>query len=260
MNNMANATIPGSAAAGSPANVPVNPNNPGAATGQTGGAATETVPKSIYDQLESKLGTQGNELGQYKKFFEDITPLLDKLEKSPDLVQAIVDGKVTGELAKAVLEGKVQVSDATVVAQAAAAVQGNPDNQGKTAAEVEKLIEASAEKLRREFEEKTELQSFEQGTKQFIENTADFPEYADEIGKWLDSHDVTDIKIAYYAVKGELSESAAKKASEAASGDVARGVVANAAGGNSPAQYARNDPALVDQLIAGRPNPNNIGI
>ena len=257
---MTNATNTGSAAAGSPVNVPVNPNNPGAATGQTGGAATETVPKSIYDQLESKLGTQGNELGQYKEFFKSITPLLDKLEQAPDLVQAIVDGKVTGELAKAVLDGKVQINDATVVAQAAAAVQGNPDNQGKSAAEVEKLIEASAEMVGREFVVMTELQSFDDQTKQFIENTVDFPEYADEIGKWLDSHDVTDIRIAYYAVKGELSESAAKKAAESASGEVGRNVAANAAGGNSPAQYAHNDQKLVDQLISGRPNPNNLGI
>lgn len=258
---MANNANTGSAAAGSPVNGPAfNPNNPGAAAGQPGAAAMETVPKSVYEQLESKIGAQGNELGQYKKFFADITPLLDKLEAAPELVQAIVDGKVTGELAKAVLEGKVQIGDASIVAQAASVVQDNPGNQGKTSQEIERLIENKAQELRKEFEEKTELQTFEQTTQKFIESTVDFPEYADEIGKWLDSHDVTDIRVAYYAVKGELSENAAKKAAEAASGDRARDVVMNAAGGNSPAQYSRNNPALVDMLISGRPNPNNIGI
>jgi hypothetical protein len=37
------------------------------------------------------------ELAEYKTFFENISPLLDKLDKSPELVQAIVDGEVYRE-------------------------------------------------------------------------------------------------------------------------------------------------------------------
>lgn len=251
----------GSAQAGSPGAGPtVDPNSPGAGVGQPSvGPAGDVVPKSVYDQLESRFGAQGNELGQYRTFFESITPLLDKLDKEPELVQGIVDGKITGELAKAVIEGKVQIGDATAVQAAATAVQTNPDNQGKSPAEIEALIEKKAQELRQEFEAKSELQSFEQMTQKFIETTPDFADYADEIAKWLDSHDVTDIQIAYWAVKGQMSEAAAKKAAESAAGDRARDMVMNAVGGNSPAQYAHNNPALVDQLISGRTDPNRLG-
>lgn len=37
------------------------------------------------------------DLAEYKTFFENISPLLDKLDKSPELVQAIVDGGVYNE-------------------------------------------------------------------------------------------------------------------------------------------------------------------
>lgn len=260
---MTNANPGGSAPAGSPPTGPaIDPNNPGAAAGQpgarTGAAASDVVSKAEYDQLFSRFGTQGNELGQYKTFFESITPLLTKLESDPDLVQGIMDSKITGELAKAVVEGRVQIGDAAAVQQAATAVQSNPDNQNKTPAEITALIEQTARDLRKEFEEKSELQNFEQATKQFIESTPDFTDFAPQIAEWLDKHDITDVQIAYYAVKGQLSEAAAKQAAEAASGEVARSVVANAAGGNSPAQFAHNNQALVDQLIAGRPNPNSL--
>lgn len=252
----------GSAPAGSPAIAPsINPNNPGAVGGQATpqGASAEVVPKVVYDQLESRFGTQGNELGEYRNFFKSIEPLLDKLEKAPELVQAIIDGKVTGELAKAVYEGKVQVGDAQAVQAAAQAVQADPNNQGKTTQEIEKLIEDRAQALRREFEEKTELQSFESATQKFIESTPDFAEYADKISSWLDKHDVTDITVAYYAVKGQMSEEAAKQAAESSSGEMARGVIANAGGGNSPAQYTADGTPLIDRLISGRQDPNRIG-
>lgn len=255
----------GSGQPGSPIAGPtINPNNPGAGVGQPvvpqGASAADVVPKAVYDQLESKFGSQGMELGEYRSFFKNIEPLLDKLEKAPELVQAIIDGKITGDLAKAVYEGKVQVGDAQAVQQAAQAVQGNPENQGKTTPEIEALIEQKARELRKEFEEKTELQSFEQSTQKFIEGTPDFADYADKVSAWLDSHDITDIRIAYYAVKGELSEAAAKRTAEAAAGEAARGIVANAGGGNSPAQYANDGTPLVDRLIASRPNANVFGM
>lgn len=241
----------------------IDPNNPGgAAAGQTGipqGGAAEVVPKSEYDQLFARLGAQGNELGQYKSFFESVTPLFNKLDNEPELVQAIVDGVITGELAKAVLAGKVQIGDANAVAQAAAIVQGNPDNQGKSASDVEKLIEEKAQALRKEFEEKSELQNFERNTQKFIESTPDFADHAAEIAKWLDAHDsVNDVQIAYWAVKGQMSEAAAKKAAESASGERARDIVANAAGGSSPASFNQGSQNIVDQLIGGRPDPNRL--
>ncbi|MBU0958950.1 MAG: hypothetical protein KKB31_03310, partial [Nanoarchaeota archaeon] len=38
------------------------------------------VEKEQYEELEKKLGTQGDELGEYRSFIKDITPLMEKLE------------------------------------------------------------------------------------------------------------------------------------------------------------------------------------
>lgn len=254
-NNPASATV-GSAGTG-----PTITPSTGAAGGQpvTAGAVVETVPKSIYDQLETKMGTMGNELGQYRSFYESITPLLDKLEKAPELVQAIMDGKVTGDLAKAVIDGKVQIGDANAVAQAAASVQSDPTNKGKSPEEIEALIEQKMQTMRNEFEEKTQLSTFEQETQKFIDSTPDFTDLAPDISKWLDQHDVTDIRVAYYAVKGEKADAAAREGVTRAAGEAARDLVSGASGGNSPARFTGDSAALVDQLISGRPDPNRIG-
>lgn len=104
----------GSASAGSPIVPAPNP-NPGAPAGQTlptGGAIDKA---KAYDELETRFGTQGKELGEYRQFFQNIAPLLDKLDQSPEMVQAIVDGKLDKDIAKAVLEGRVDVRDAAAV-------------------------------------------------------------------------------------------------------------------------------------------------
>jgi len=63
-----------------------------AQTNEDKGSGDETVAKSQYEELESKLGEQGNELGKYRDFFKQVEPLLGELDKQPELVQAIVDG------------------------------------------------------------------------------------------------------------------------------------------------------------------------
>lgn len=83
---------------------------------KTGESATDL--KAQYEELQTKLGSQGQELGEYRQFFQGISPLLDKLDEQPELVQAIIDGKVNSELAKAAAEGKVQIEDAAIVSKA----------------------------------------------------------------------------------------------------------------------------------------------
>lgn len=48
-----------------------------------------------------------------------------------------------------------------------------------------------------------ELKTFELNIQDFISRTPDFKEYASEIDKWLDTHDETDISVAYRAVKNK---------------------------------------------------------
>ena len=69
----------------------------------------EYIPKTQYEEAEKKIEEQGKELGDYKEFFNDINPLLEKLQEQPELVQAILDDKLTPELVEAVLAGKIKV-------------------------------------------------------------------------------------------------------------------------------------------------------
>lgn len=247
----------GSGNPGSPGVPAPNPNQ-GVPAGQTQGTGGADDNVKAYDELQVRFGQQGQELGEYRQFFQNIAPLLDKLDQAPELVQAIIDGKVDKGIAKAVLENRVDVRDAVVVQQAHDQVK---TELGKTAyeaakpEEITKLVEAQVSKFRREFEEKADLKSFQEYTQKFIEKTPDFQVYAEEIDKWIDAHDVTDVEVAYYAVKGKMSEEAAKKAAETAAADRAKDVVANAAGGGQTATAKVTNTALIDQLISGRPNP-----
>jgi hypothetical protein len=249
----------GSAPAGSP-NVPAANPNPGAPAGQTlptGGAIDKA---KAYDELETRFGTQGKELGEYRQFFQNIAPLLDKLDQSPEMVQAIVDGKLDKDIAKAVLEGRVDVRDAAAVQAAHDQVKtklGDKAYEATSPEAIAKMVEDKVDKFRKEFEEKSELGKFQEYTQKFIDNTPDFKDYADEVDKWLDEHDVTDIEVAYYAVKGQMSEAAAKKVAETATAERQKEIILNAGGGGQTAQYAADGSALVDKLISGRPNPNS---
>jgi hypothetical protein len=239
----------GSGVPGSPTAVPV--------TGQTAQGVGEA---KNYDELESRFGAQGQELGEYRQFFQNIAPLLDRLDQSPELVQAIIDGKVDAGIAQAVMEGRVDIRDAATVQQAAEVVK---DKMGEKAFEmatpesISKLVEAQVAKFRKEFEEKADLQTFQEYTQKFIEKTPDFQEYADAVDKWLDEHDVSDIEVAYYAVKGKMSEANAKKTADAAAAERAKEVMANASGGGQTSQYAADGAPLVDRLISGQRNPNS---
>lgn len=248
----------GSVSTGSPTNAPAfNSNNQGSPAGQAQDGG-QTDYKVLYEELEKKFGVQGNEVGEYRSFFNNIAPLLDKLDQSPEIVQAILDGKIDKNLAQAAYEGKINITDAATVSQAAAEVKQDlgKDYKGTSPEEVTKLIEQKVNEVRRELEESAELKDFETRSQRFIENTPDFVEHADKIDKWLDEHDVTDIEIAYYAVKGQMSESAAKKAADIAANERAKEFVSNAGGGGVNAQYSPDGSRLVDNLIAGRHNPN----
>lgn len=260
-NNNGNPNL-GSGIPGSPVIAPSpTPNQvtPGGQANVTGGVNNDDILKA-YKELETRFGSQGQELGEYRTFIQNIAPLLDKLDQAPELVQAIIDGKVDKEIAQAVMEGRVDIRDTAIVQKANEQVRekiGEKAYEMATPEAISKLVNAEVSKFRKEFEEKADLQNFQDYSQKFIENTPDFQEYADEIDKWLDTHDVADIETAYYAVKGKMSESNAKKAAEAAAGERAKELLSNASGGGQTAQYSPDGTPLVDTLIAGRPNPNS---
>ncbi len=69
------------------------------------------IDKMQYEYLEKKVEAQCEELEEYRNFIKDITPLMKKLEGKDVIVQVILDDKITPELAKAILDGKVFISD-----------------------------------------------------------------------------------------------------------------------------------------------------
>lgn len=228
----------------------------------------EVVPKSQYEALETKLGSQGTELGEYREFFNQIAPLLDKLDRQPELVQAIIDGKVDSTLAKAVLENKVSIKEAETVTKAHEEVKKDVGQQAYNAMkpeEIEKLISDKVEKmsttisdrLKKNIDEVEEMRTFEKRTSDFIASTPDFAEYAEEINKFIDEHEnIDDIEIAYKAVKGEVLDRKNKEAQQKDAGEAAKAVAADAGGGPSQNASVVQDKKVVDELIGGKTNPN----
>lgn len=247
MNNINNGSD-GSQPAGSPevnGNVPAN--------------AGETDYKAMYEELEKKLGEQGKELGDFRKFFENVSPILDKLDVSPTLIQAILEDKIDDKLAKAVLDGQIKIEDAQTVSKAHEDVKKELGKKYDTLTpdQVEKLISEKVSEVQKDFKrelnEAEELRDFEKSTTDFIASKSDFSEYADEIQQWLDDHpDQDDISVAYAAVKGEHLEEERKKGTGALNKEIA----ANAGGGGSSVTSipAGTDP--FGSLVSNRKNPN----
>lgn len=256
----------GSGTPGSPiSSGPMNPNElPQAPVGQPQG---EMIPKSMYDELFTKFGQQGNEIGEYRKFVEDLTPLLEKLDKEPEIAQAVLNEKFDATLAKAILDNRVSVGEAAVVQKAHEDVKTELGKKAYTAASsediakmVEEKVREQSQAIRQEIEGRDELRSFEAKVNEFIANTRDFPDYADQISEWLEDHpDITDVETAYYAVKGKLSEGQVAQLAARSQAEAAKDVALNAAGGQGTTTYIRKDEPLIDRLIAPRSDPNYFG-
>ncbi len=238
--------------------------NAGSATGS--GNAGESAPdlKAQYEELQTKLGSQGQELGEYRQFFQGISPLLDKLDEQPELVQAIIDGKLNPELVKAAIEGKVNIEDAATVSRAHEEVKkelGKEKYEKTDPAEIERLVSQGLEGVKKEFSQKLddveELRSFEKRVTDFVSSKEDFAEYAEGITQWFKSHsDQDDIEVAYNVVKGKTLEDKIAADAVKAAAEAAKELAANAAGGASQGGVISTDPDVVDKLIAPKANPN----
>ena len=237
-------------------NGPVNPN----ALGQSSGQPSIDY-KAVAEGLERKLGEQGRELGEIRGFIDNISPLLGELDKSPDMVQAILNGKIDDTLVKAANEGRITVGDAQIIEVAHTEVKkemGKKEYSAASADDIAKLVEEKVGAVRQELKEVEEARAFEASVNDFIARTPDFADHAKEINEWLDAHDVTDISIAYYAVKGQMSEKQARKEAEANAGEMAKNMAMNAGGGGIHPTHIPQGSNAIDDLISGRVNPNVI--
>ena len=226
------------------------------------------VKKSQFEEAETKIGEQGKELGEYRDFYKEISPLLDKLKAEPEVVEAIMQGKIDTKLAQSVLEGKVSVTDANEVTMAHKAVKkelGSKEYQKTSSEEIEKMISEKVnlrvaeetKNLKGTIKESDDRREFESKVSDFVQNTPDYAKYADEINVWLEEHPSQyDISVAYEAVKGrEVINDAAKKESIKAA-EAAKDLAGNAAGGQSQGGKIVEGENLADDLIADKSNPN----
>lgn len=226
------------------------------------------VEKVQYEEAEKKIGDQGKELGEYRSWFKDASPLLDKLKAEPEVVEAIMSGKIDAKLAQSVLEGKVSATDANEVTEAQKEVKkelGTKKFKEASSEEIEKMItEKVSQKISEEtkslkgaIRESEDKMEFQKNIDDFVKNTPDFAKYADKIFEWTeeDKHNY-DIRKGYEIIKGrEIIDSAAKSETEKAA-EAAKELAGNAAGGFSQGGKISEEKDLADDLISERSNPN----
>ena len=230
------------------------------------------VPKQNYEELAQKLGQNSEELGNFRQFFKEVGPLLDKLQDQPEIVEAVMEGKLTSELAQAILEGKTTIEDATNVAQAHEQVKKElgQEKYSKTAPDkieemvndklkaVDSKLDELSQKLTKGLSEVEEKHEFTDKVTTFIEGVADFEQYAEGVVEWLEEHPaIYDIETAYFAVKGKVLAEQAQATAEVKAAEEQKNLAANAAGGQSQGRTIVTDKNIIDELIAPRVSPNN---
>ena len=223
------------------------------------GGETAIDYRAMYEELNVKLGTQGQELGDYRKFFNQLTPVLEKLDAQPDLLKAIVDGRVDESLAKAVAEGKVKIEDAAAVTQAHNQVKKElgKEYDSTSPEKMEKLLEEKLGIFKQQIDEKESLRDFEKNTAAFIASKPDFEKYADDITEWFKDHpENDDISTAYFAVVGQRLEKAQREGDTETAAEIAKAFALNASGGSSGGSQGKTQGEVVDMLIAKQGNMN----
>lgn len=225
---------------------------------------TEITEKQ-YKELEKKLGSQGEELGKYRKLVEDVKPLLDRLDNDPELAKAIMENKIDSSLIQDVVEGKTDQKDAEAVSQANKKVKeevGEKKYQEMSQKEMEEMMDKKLEEHKQEIsknlEQRDSMEEYEKSISDFIQNTPDFAEYAGEVEKILDETGITDIKVAYDAVKGKHLQKEQQDSDDDKSKEVAKEVASNASGGSSQAtgEMKKNDE--IDEYLGKVKNPNRL--
>ena len=126
-----------------------------------------------YLELEQKLTEQGQELGEYRKFTEEVAPLLQVLQEDTELYNQVIS-RLSGDKSEAQAT-EMPVEDARKISHE----------------EVEKVVEQRI----RSFEEQ---QSFEKKVEKFISDHPDFRSKLPKIMEVIDQYEINDdIELAY---------------------------------------------------------------
>lgn len=255
----------GSAEAGSPVGVDTGSGK----AGESPINLDDYVPKSQYAALETKMGEMGSELGDARKFIGDLTPLLDSLDANPEVVEALREGKLDGELAKAIIEGRIGILEAKEVAKANeeikndmgadAHAQLNPEELAKQIMDkVQPLLAGVKEELKKDISEVKEVQEFEKNVAAFIAATPDFSEYADAITEYSSEHpEQENIEMVYHLIKGRALTAAA--AADKAKSDVESSKDSLPPGTGSTRNAPASDGPSVEQFVKLGRSANTFG-
>lgn len=227
----------------------------GNSSGDGQATSNDSNLQSQYDQLYTKFGSQGEELGTYRQFYNDVAPLMELLEKNPDIEEALTSGKFDGELAKAVLEGRVTKDAAATVADAHQQVKddmGDKSYKDASAEDISKKVEElvaqgidaalkpilaqNAEKvdaLGSKLDAQQENADAIQAIQSFIDKTPDFGHFSTAVQERMEEKPGESIADAYEMVKARFIVSEAGKSQDAQNVESSKQVIANAGGGKS---------------------------
>lgn len=247
----------------------VDPDESGESTEkkESSGDNKNVIPEEQYKELEKKLGSQGEELGKFRKLFEDTSPLLEKLNDDPELAKAILEDKIDSQLLSDILEGKITKEDAETVSKADKEVKkdlGKKEYAQKEPEEIEKLIEVkiaegvgkAEKKFSQSFTDMEKVQEYQNKISDFIANTPDFAEYAEEVEKFVDKTGITNVEVAYNAVKGKALQERYKEEEAKHIAEEAKNIAANAGGGASQTTAKIENKDVLDELMGNAKNPN----
>lgn len=231
-----------------------------------GEANTTNYTEAQYKELEVKLGSQGKELGDNRKFIEEITPLMEKLQGKTELVEAIMNDKISPELMQSVADGTVTTKEAKDVTKAHDDVKKDLGDKGydKTSQEdIKKLVADKIGEVRQDFkktlDEKDQQNEYDDKLKSFINNTPDFEEHTQTIAKYLQENpSVIDVKVAYDAVTGIALRAKYAKQEEKDAADLAKDIAGNAGGGSGQNSANMSKEDLLDKLIGKAKDPNQV--
>jgi len=227
----------------------------------------EMVPISRLKSAEQKISELGDNKARNEEWFKDNKNWLDPIVANPEIAEALRTGKLDGDLAKGILEGKVTLEEAKAVTKATEDVKkevGTEKFEGMSAEAASKLVEAEVAKqfisLQKDVDSRFSKQALEDSAvkenSNFIADTPDFADYADDVNQWLDKHsDVWKLEDAYHAVKGRrMTDTEAKKRAEEVAEEKKR-LASNAGGGTSEAGAIANN-SMIDAIFSGNDDAN----
>lgn len=237
-------------------------------TNNANGAPVGYVSREQYEQLERKLGEQGSELGSAREYVEIVEPILEKIRSNDALFDIISGDILTPEMAQAILDGKVTIGEAKQITSANEEVKkelGKKEYDKRTPEEIEALIIQKAEekfdeaskRLEAKLDNREEEKQFTDGIAAFIKNTPDYIDFADDVNQFFKDHpQQDDIEVAYRAVKTDKLQSILEGRNGTEAAAYAKQLAMNASEGDVRGGTISSKSGAFEDFVSTSVNPN----